>query len=220
MDISQYAVDAGSIDALSAFLISKFFQRHPSITKEECDRMAAGIVGGPVSPTSVQGVGSYSVAGDSTEHPKVVQFRHSTLDLRLVGQARKTYGDFVPEHKPRGMLADTHVYEMELVPGAGFSRIRRHLFTPGMEPQLLRAVQDFARYVGVHPNGIECLITGFKVFRVGVAQQAGPRITSRPCRQAICPLFSDPRQAFPGTARALSTKAGGGAPGTLVTLSG
>lgn len=72
MDISQYAVGAESIDFLSEFQINNFFRQHPSITKEECHRTAAGIVGGPVSATLVQGRGSYTVAGDLAEHPKVV----------------------------------------------------------------------------------------------------------------------------------------------------
>lgn len=87
MDISQYAVDAESVDALAAFQIADFFHNHASMTRDECDRVAAGIVGGPVSTTPVQGAASYTVAPCSNERPKVVQFRNSVLDTGLIDQA-------------------------------------------------------------------------------------------------------------------------------------
>lgn len=145
MDISQYAVTPEEIDALSAFQISSFFRRHRFVTKEECDDAAASITGKPVSQTPMQGSTSYTVATDT----KVIQFRHSDLNLEVMEQARKTYGNFVPECKSRGMLADVHIYEMDLVTGVAFSQARRQLVSPGMEERLLLIVQDFARSVNM-----------------------------------------------------------------------
>jgi nitrate reductase cytochrome c-type subunit len=82
MDISQYAVGAEDIDALSSFQIANFFRRHKSTAKDDCDRAAAKITGSSsVSPTLVQGVASYTVTADANRCLKVVQFRRSSLDL-------------------------------------------------------------------------------------------------------------------------------------------
>ena len=148
-DISRYAVSAEDIDALYTYQITNFFHRHRSITKDDCNRTAAIITGSPVSPTLVQGETSYTVAADTNQRPKVVQFRDSALNLELMNQARQIYGEFVPNCVPRGMLADVHVYEMDLVPGVAFSRARRQLLALGMEQRLLQTVQDFAKSVGM-----------------------------------------------------------------------
>jgi hypothetical protein len=150
MDISRYAVNAESIDALSTYQITNFFRQHECITKDDCNRTAASIIGSPVSSTLVQGVSSYTVAADINQPPKVVQFRDSALNLELLNQARQTYGEFVPNCEPCDKLADVYIYEMDLVPGVAFSRVRRQLLAPGMENRLLRTVQDFARFVDIH----------------------------------------------------------------------
>jgi len=146
MDISRYAVNAESIDALSTYQITNFFRQHECITKDDCNRTAASIIGSPVSSTLVQGVSSYTVAADINQPPKVVQFRDSALNLELLNQARQTYGEFVPNCEPCDKLADVYIYEMDLVPGVAFSRVRRQLLAPGMENRLLRTVQDVARF--------------------------------------------------------------------------
>lgn len=74
MDISQYAVSAEDIDALSTYQISNFFRLHKSITKDDCDCTAEKIVGCLVAPTLVQGETSYTVAASTSRVPKVVQF--------------------------------------------------------------------------------------------------------------------------------------------------
>lgn len=136
---------ATDIDVLSTHQITNFFHRHNSITKEDCNCTAAKITGSPVSPTLVQGETSHTVAAGTDQPPKAVQFRHSALNLELMNQARQNYGEFVPNCKPYGMIADVHVYEMDFVPGVAFSRARRQLLAPGMEQRLLRTVQAFAR---------------------------------------------------------------------------
>lgn len=157
MDISRYAVGAEDIDALFTYQVTNFFRLHKSITKDECDRAAAKISGSRVSPTLVQGETSYTVAAVVGQCPKVIQFRHSTMNLGLINQALQTYGEFVPNCEPHGMLADVHVYEMDFVPGVAFSRARRQLLSPAMELRLLRTVQDFARSVKVHVRRVELL---------------------------------------------------------------
>lgn len=145
MDISQYAASAEDIDVLSVYQIKNFFRLHTSITKNDCDCAAEKIVRCLVTPTPVQGETSYTVAASTSPLPKVVQFRLSTLDLDVINRARQTYGDFVPNCKSSGMLADVHIYMMDLVPGVAFSRARRQLFSSPVEQHLLRTVQDFAR---------------------------------------------------------------------------
>lgn len=147
MDVSQYAVGLESIDILSKYQIDNFFLLHPKVTKDECNRTAAKITRSVVSPTLVQGQTSYTVEANTNREPKVIQFRDSALDLKLMNQARQTYMEFVPNCKSCGMLADVHVYEMDLIPGVAFSRARRQLFAPEMKQCLLRTVQDFAKSV-------------------------------------------------------------------------
>jgi len=147
MDISRYAVNAESIDALSTYQITNFFRRQESITKDDCNHTAATIIGSPVSPTLVQGAGSYTVLCDVTYPSRVVQFRDKPLNLDLLNQARQTYGEFVPTCTPCDMLADVYVYKMNCVPGVAFARVRRKLLAPKMESRLLQSVQDFARSV-------------------------------------------------------------------------
>jgi len=103
-DISRYAAKPGSYDRLSAFQISKFFKRHESTTKDECNRVAADILKSPVSPTPIQGATSYTVAADSGQIPKVIQFRSLKLNIELVEYARQTYKDFVPDCEYEGMF--------------------------------------------------------------------------------------------------------------------
>jgi hypothetical protein len=50
MDISQCVADAEIIDELSTYQIASFFRRHVSLSKDDCIRSAAGILGSPVSP--------------------------------------------------------------------------------------------------------------------------------------------------------------------------
>jgi hypothetical protein len=146
-DISRYAAKPGSYDRLSAFQISKFFKRHDSTTKDECNRVAADILKSPVSPTPIQGVTSYTVAADSEQVLKVIQFRSLKLNIELVEYARQSYKDFVPSCEYYGMLGDVHMYEWDLVPGPAFCRVRHQFLTLGSQERLRQTVQDFARFV-------------------------------------------------------------------------
>ncbi|KND86463.1 hypothetical protein TOPH_08900 [Tolypocladium ophioglossoides CBS 100239] len=147
MDISLYAARAEDIDVLSIYQIAKFFRCHQSVTRDDCNSTAANITGSAVSPTLVQGVTSYTVAADTAPRPRVVQFRNSALNVEIVREARRAYGDFVPNCESHGMLSDVYVYEMDFVPGVALSRARRQLLAHGSEQRLLRTVQDFARTI-------------------------------------------------------------------------
>ena len=151
IDISKHAAGPDSYDRLSAFQISQFFEKHRPTTKDGCDQLAADILKCPVSPTPVQGGGSYTVAPrDPKQTSKVIQFRSRPLDMERVELARKSYGDFVPDCKHHGtMPGDVHVYVLGLVPGPAYCRVRRQFLAPGvgMEQRLYRIVEDFARSV-------------------------------------------------------------------------
>ena len=149
MDITRYTPGADSYDRLSAFQISNFFKRHVLITNDNCNRVAATILGCPISPTSVQGGGSYTVAAvESHQALEVVQFRSEPLDMGLIELARQSYGDFVPKCKHHRMMSeDLCVYVWDLVSGPAFCRVRRQFFSRDteMEKRLYRTVTDFAR---------------------------------------------------------------------------
>ncbi|KPM39356.1 hypothetical protein AK830_g7208 [Neonectria ditissima] len=150
MDISEYAAEASSYDKLSAFQISRIFERHGPITSDDCNRLAADILCCPVTPTPVQGATSYTVAAaNPNQTPMVVQFRSKKLDMALIELARQSYGDFVPNCKPHStMLGDVYVYLWDLVPGPAFCRVRRQFLALDveMEQHLYQTVEDFARF--------------------------------------------------------------------------
>jgi hypothetical protein len=148
-DISKHAAKASSYDALSTHQISRFFNQHKSTTMADCNRMAAGILKIPISPTQVQGGQSYTVAPDSGQTFSVVQFRSPKLDVELVEHAKKAYGDFVPNCKYLGMLGDVHVYVWDLVPGTAFCRVLRQFLDLEMQQRLRQTVVDFAKSVNM-----------------------------------------------------------------------
>ena len=88
MDIARYADSAEDCDAFSSYQINSFFLWHKSITKDDCNRTAAEITMSLVFPTLGQGETSYTVATDGNGQRKVVQFRHSALNLDLIKRAR------------------------------------------------------------------------------------------------------------------------------------
>lgn len=73
--------------------IADFFKEIKSVTKKDCDNLAARIVGGSVQPSSLQGSTSYTVVAADGAGP-VVQFRadNAALDLGLLRHVEETYG--------------------------------------------------------------------------------------------------------------------------------
>jgi hypothetical protein len=151
-DISRYAAKPDSYDRLSTFQISQFFKRHESTTKDDCNRVAAEIIKSPVSPTPIQGAQSYTVAADSGQVPKVIQFRSLKLNIELVEPARQSYRNFVPNCEYQGIIGGIYVYLWDLVPGPAFCRVRREFHTLGMQQRLRQTVQDFARSVDIRAS--------------------------------------------------------------------
>lgn len=151
MDISKYAAEPDSYDILSAFQISRFFERHGPTTRNDCDRLATDILRCPVTATPVQGASSYTVAAvGSNGASKVVQFRSKKLNVEFIELAKQSYGDFVPNCEPfTTMLGGLHVYVWDLVPGPAFCRVRRQFLAlnVGLEQRLYQTVEDFARSV-------------------------------------------------------------------------
>ncbi|KAF3760059.1 hypothetical protein M406DRAFT_343662 [Cryphonectria parasitica EP155] len=149
MDISKYAAEAKSYNKLSAFQISRFFERQGP-TRADCDRLAAEILSCPVSPTPIQGATSYTVAAaDSNQARKIVQFCFKKLAMKHLELAKQSYEDFVPNCKYHStMLRDVHVYEWDLVPGPAFCLVRHQFLglNSGMEQYLYQTVEDFARF--------------------------------------------------------------------------
>ncbi|KAI1389175.1 uncharacterized protein F4822DRAFT_429788 [Hypoxylon trugodes] len=146
MDISRYAVGPESYDKLSTYQISQFFERHKRAKRNGFNSHAADILASTVSPTPMQGGSSYTVKADSNRVHKVVQFRYEKLDMKAIEQARQSYPDFIPVCESHSVYGDVFVYVWNLVPGPAFCRVRRQFLAPGMEQQLRRTVQDFAKF--------------------------------------------------------------------------
>ncbi|KND88575.1 hypothetical protein TOPH_06756, partial [Tolypocladium ophioglossoides CBS 100239] len=134
MDISKYVAEAGSYDKLSAFQISRVFERHGPTTRGDCDRLAADILGCLVAPTPVQGATSYT---------------------ELIELARQSYRDPVPNCKPHGtMLGDVHVCVWDLVPEPTFYRVRRQFLVLNIEieQRLYQTMEGFSRFFALAWN--------------------------------------------------------------------
>ncbi|OAA59597.1 hypothetical protein SPI_05795 [Niveomyces insectorum RCEF 264] len=60
MDVAMFAAGPESYDHLSRLQIANFFASNTSATREQCDTLAAALLGGPVSATPIQGGSSYT----------------------------------------------------------------------------------------------------------------------------------------------------------------
>ncbi len=157
MDISQHALKPEAVYEQTRRSIALFFRRYDNtnITREDCDRLAASILGGPVSPTLVQGDTSYTVivsSSDQEARTKVVQFRPMEIGMGYHEFARLSYGEaLVPDCKLRGTLGYVDAYVLDRVPGRAFRLVARQLLAPDGEQRLRRTVEDLARSVLPHP---------------------------------------------------------------------
>ena len=145
MDVAVFAAKPESYDRLSRAQISMFFSSNTSATKEQCDKRAAELLGGPVLATPIQGGTSYTVQRHQVR--KVVQFRASKLDMIHLGLIQQVYDKFVPYCLYYGLLGSLHVYIWDWVSGPAFCLVRREMFTLDAEQRLSQTVQDFARSV-------------------------------------------------------------------------
>lgn len=140
MDVAKYAVGPESYDVLSRTQISNFFSPNASVTRDQCDELAAEVLGGPVSATPIQGGNSYTVEKEAA--PKIVQFRSLELNMAKLRLAQQVYLEFVPQCVYYGTLGSIHVYVWNRVPGPAFCRVRRQMFTldVGMKQRLKQTV--------------------------------------------------------------------------------
>jgi hypothetical protein len=145
MDVATFAAKPESYDRLSRAQISNYFSSNTCATREQCDKLAAELLGGPVSATSIQGGTSYTVQRHQVR--KVVQFRSSKLDMIHLGLIQQVYNKFVPRCLYHGLLESLHVYIWDWVSGPAFCLVRREMFTLDAEQRLSQTVQDFARSV-------------------------------------------------------------------------
>ncbi|KAI0426091.1 hypothetical protein F5Y09DRAFT_76670 [Xylaria sp. FL1042] len=138
---------AEDLRALSQKQIADFFEGNKSVTKKDCDDLAARIVGGPVEPSGLQGATSYTVVAADDAGP-VVQFRpaNNAFNLDLLRHVEETYGlRFVPRHEYVGMLGHVYVYKMSYIGGVSAFLTRDQFRADG--GRLLRiALKDFARF--------------------------------------------------------------------------
>jgi len=149
MSIDKYAVDEESIRALSRAQIRAFFERHESLTEEDCKEYAANIAGSPIEATAVQGRTSYTVLA-GINGCRVVQFRddQAPLNLELLPHVQQAYKQFVPGCEHHSLMRDSlHVYVMDRVPGVAFCIARHQLFSPENDKLLVQTTKDFARSV-------------------------------------------------------------------------
>ncbi|KAI1318807.1 hypothetical protein F5Y16DRAFT_391573 [Xylariaceae sp. FL0255] len=157
MDIAKYAVGPQSYDILSRAQISTFFASNASVTRNECDDLAAELLGGPVNATPIQGGNSYTV--EREEAGKVVQFRSSQLDMAKFGLAQQVYSDFIPRSIYQGPLGSLHIYVCDRVSGTAFCRVRQQMFNSetGLDKRLRQTVQDLAKFFALAWNNRQAL---------------------------------------------------------------
>ena len=106
--------------------IAVFFEK-TSATREACNKRAASLVGGSISPATIQGDCSYTVyRGDESQF--VVQFRLQSQSLRLqtVALAKKIHGNLAPTTTYHGQLGENtsqeivSVYCLDRIPGISY----------------------------------------------------------------------------------------------------
>ncbi|KAF7557656.1 hypothetical protein G7046_g5996 [Stylonectria norvegica] len=127
MDIAKYAAGPESYDVLSAAQISNFFSSNLSNSKDQCDELAAGLLGGPVTATPIQ----------------VPAF--AAFDMTKLGLAQQIYLEYVPQCVYYGTLGSLHVYMWNRVSGPAYCRVRQQMFR-SEDQRLRQMVQGFARF--------------------------------------------------------------------------
>jgi hypothetical protein len=126
MDVATFAAKPESYDRLSRAQISIFFSSNTSATREQCDKLAAELLEGPVSATSIQGGTSYTVQRHQVR--KVVQFRASKLDMIHLRLIQQVYNKFVPRCLYHGLLGSLPVYIWDWVSGPAFLGAARDVY--------------------------------------------------------------------------------------------
>ncbi|RDL31052.1 uncharacterized protein BP5553_09841 [Venustampulla echinocandica] len=136
--------------------INSFFESQSTVTRRQCDDLAASLVGEPVNTAPIQGAFIYTVIA-GLEQSKIVQFRaqRSVLDMETLNLARAIYGRFVAActyHGNIGQSLPLSVYVIENLPGTTYVQARcinGHSVKPSLEAQSpqFNIVVGFARYI-------------------------------------------------------------------------
>ncbi|KAI9148142.1 hypothetical protein HJFPF1_11966 [Paramyrothecium foliicola] len=135
--------------------VNEFFAAHETITKQQCDELAASLIGGTISPVPVQGCSSYTVMSDA-DTSKLVQFRDvkADLDTGMVDLASSIHGKQVPSYSSHGRIGHRQklaVYSMDKIPGityipARFQNQDTESKTCQIDEQLSKTVIDLALF--------------------------------------------------------------------------
>ncbi len=134
------------IDHLSRSQIRDFFRNNTAHAQEECDQLAAQILDGPIRPSTVQGVSSYTVLPVDENNMFVVQFRATddAFDLDLLRYVEQAYRErFMPRHQLAYNLGGLLVYTMDKVRGVSVYLARDQLRANGGR-LLSTTLEDFA----------------------------------------------------------------------------
>ncbi|KND87491.1 hypothetical protein TOPH_07899 [Tolypocladium ophioglossoides CBS 100239] len=104
--------------------INDFFASHAPVTRQECDEIAASLVGRPVNPVLIQGSFSYTVIAGA-QQSKIVQFRdaNSDLDTQILDLAQRIHGQLVAAYTFHGRVGQSSpltIYSMEKLPGTPY----------------------------------------------------------------------------------------------------
>ena len=76
--------------------IREFFETQASVTHQQCDDLALSLVESPITPSSIQGAFSYTVAAGAAQS-KIMQFRAQTslLNMGTPALAQNIHPQFV-----------------------------------------------------------------------------------------------------------------------------
>lgn len=98
--------------------IESFFATETDATRSACDDFASRL-GGPSSPTAIQGACSYTLIATEPAQ-QIIQFRSLKEPFKLFDLAKKVHPEFVPGSRFHGSLGEkkpVQVWVMDRVPG-------------------------------------------------------------------------------------------------------
>jgi hypothetical protein len=133
--------------------IETFLWSQTDTTREDCDLLAQSLLSANISPVSIQGSLSYTVA----DHSRLTQFRRSDspLAIEVLQRARSIHGSLVADTTYLGRIGQDRpllVYVIEKLPGITYieyqlkSGLSQTLCEQRYERQRT-LVEDFAQYV-------------------------------------------------------------------------
>jgi hypothetical protein len=109
--------------------ITRFFEDHAPITREQCDIFVINLLGEPIKQVPIQGQFSYTLLAGQPESTSVVQFRSakSPLDLQMTALAKSVHGTLAAKTQAYGAMGDNalvFIYVIERLPGVAYITLR------------------------------------------------------------------------------------------------